>query len=461
MWAPFYAVLLSVLTYYSVLKEFANEMSDYCGHVYSYIPLLSPQNLPEGWMSIPYCLWHIHVIILHKIAKIPVEPAAAIASCFFTLLSFGILYWIISRFTKTRGIQCSSSLTATLAFALCIIQRIAIPWADIAGEFTINTLHNPTQMCVRPFSLLCFVFTYDIFMKLDNENYVGTFIDMSKGLKKAYVALAVTLFFSGMAKPTFAEMFIPTVGLLMLYGWGLRLVKKTGTAKVYFKELVTMFLVAVPTLLYILLQFLAYFVWGGSYGLEESHMVLTKWMEVWSMFSDNIPLSILVAMGFPLFVILIDAGFFFKDHMGRIALLGYAVSLLEAGFLTEETKMSHGDFLWPMMSGMLLLWVVSLLHFLHLCHRNAASTAVSDKGAEFDNSGKIEKTEEIDKSEEIDITEEIDKSEKIDTNNNSMGGIAKANNEYSAKFCLTTLLLQIGWGIFFLFLCCGAIGFLK
>ena len=39
--------------------------------------------------------------------------------------------------------------------------------------------------------------------------------------------------------------------------------------------------------------------------------------------------------------------------------------------------------------------------------------------------------------------------------------IAKANHQICAKFRLTTLLLQIGWGIFFLFLCCGAIGFLK
>lgn len=368
MWAPIYAVLLSVLTYFSILKEFTNELSDYCGHVYSYIPLLQGDKLAEGWMSIPYFLWHTFVIILHRIIEVPIEPAAALVSCGFACLSFGILYYMIDRYCKARNAALTPFTVATLAFSLCVIQRIILPWADIQGDFTINPMHNPTQMCVKPFSLLCFAFTYDIFEKLKNASHEGTFISMRKGLLRAYIALAVVLFLSGMAKPTFAEMFIPTVGLLMLFEWGCRVVRKNTTAKAYFIELCKMFLVAVPTICYILLQFLAYFVWGGSYGMEESHMIITSWMEVWKLFSENIPLSILLSLGFPLLILMLDIRFFLKDNLGRIALVGFIVSLLEAGLLTEESKMTHGDFLWPMMSGMLLLWVVATMRFVVMNH---------------------------------------------------------------------------------------------
>jgi len=368
MWAPFYAVLLSVLTYYSVLKEFANEMSDYCGHVYSYIPLLQGDKLAEGWMSIPYFLWHAFVIILHKIIEVPIEPASAIVSCGFACFSFFVLFYMIERYCAAKAVRVTPFAAATVAFALCVIQRIILPWADIGGAFSINPFHNPTQMCVKPLSLLCFAFTYDIFEKLNNSSYEGTFISMKKGLLRGYIALAVALFFSGMAKPTFAEMFIPTVGLLMLFEWGCRVVRKNTTAKAYFIELCKMFLVAVPTICYILLQFFAYFVWGGSYGMDESHMIITRWMEVWKLFSENIPLSIVLSLGFPLLIVMMDIRFFLKDNLGRIALVGFIVSLLEAGFLTEESKMTHGDFLWPMMSGMLLLWVAATLRFIVMNH---------------------------------------------------------------------------------------------
>jgi len=375
-WVPFLAVGLGMITFLYVTGEFADPVSDYNGHVHVYIPLLLGDNLSEGWMSIPYFLWHLVTIFFHKITEVPIEPAAALSSSVFAVFSFGVLYYMIQKYCESKNVKISVGTAACLAFCLCIIQGIILPWVGRRGDFTVNPLHNPTQMCVKPFSLLCFAFTYDIFQKLKDSSHKGIFISMESGMKKAYISLMIVLFFSGMAKPTFAEMFIPAVGLMMLGGWGYRLYKKDGTAKAYFIELVKMFLVAVPTLGYIFLQFLAYFVWGGSYGLEESHIIITSWMEVWKMFSDNIPISIMMTMAFPLLIVMLDLRFFLKDYLGRIALVGYGVGLLEAGFLSEADKMSHGDFLWPMMSGMLLMWVAALLRFLELYHACNEGTAV-------------------------------------------------------------------------------------
>ncbi len=132
-----------------------------------------------------------------------------------------------------------------------------------------------------------------------------------------------------------------------------------------------MLLCSVPSLMYILAQFLAFF--GGS-ERESSSLIFTKWMEVWGMYSENIVLSIIVGMAFPLFMILIDGRFFAKNDMGRLALTGYAVGLLESAILGEGgERLSHGNFLWPMMCGMQLVWVVSALRLVEL-ERNQADT---------------------------------------------------------------------------------------
>ena len=85
------------------------------------------------------------------------------------------------------------------------------------------------------------------------------------------------------------------------------------------------------------------------------------------MFSENILLSIALGMAFPLFLVLIDTRFFMKDDLGRLALTGYLVGLLEAAILGEDGyRLIDANFMWPMMCGMLLLWVTAMLRFLTL-----------------------------------------------------------------------------------------------
>jgi hypothetical protein len=92
-------------------------------------------------------------------------------------------------------------------------------------------------------------------------------------------------------------------------------------------------------------------------------------MEVWHLFSDNVLLSILCGMAFPIYMIVIDASFFIRHRIGRLSLAGYGIGLLEAACLGESgVKLSHGDFLWPMMCGMLLLFMSATLHALQLEH---------------------------------------------------------------------------------------------
>ncbi|MBE5892475.1 MAG: hypothetical protein E7286_03740 [Lachnospiraceae bacterium] len=364
------AILLAYLTYWVVQGQLPQIFADYNGHTYVYLPLFTEENWWKGWMAVPYCMWHLGVLGVHHILHIPLNIAAAYVSIFFSMLSYFIMYWMIIKYTSALGKELSTTKAAFLSFALSVSQALYFEWLDAGtrflGTFSMNPLHNPTQMAVNPFSLLCFCLVYDIWNKQDDEGYKGIFFDTQKGLKKPFIYLAVVLLLSAMTKPTFAEMFIPAVAIVMLIKWIGCIIKKDGSGSVYFKKCLQMLYCAIPALLFILIAFLAYFLFGGSYGADGSFMI-TKWMEVWSMFTDNVVLSIALGMAFPLFLIMIDASFFWKDNMGKLALTGYIIGFLEAALLGEGgSKLSHADFIWPMMSGMLLMWMASTLHLLKL-----------------------------------------------------------------------------------------------
>lgn len=363
-------ILLCFLIYQMVLNQLPKSLSDFNGHTYVYLPMFSKETWFQGWKTVPYCMWHLGVLVLNHILRIPLEASAAYITCLFRLFTYLVIYWMIRRYTEAHGCKESSGKAAVIAFGLSFAQSLYLFWLDAGdrflGTYSMNPLHNPTHISVCGFALICFCLVYDIWGRQKNDSYQGVFFKVELGLRRYYIGLAAALFLSAAAKPVFAEMFVPAVGIIMLCEWVGRILKKDGSAKSYFNHCVHMLLCAVPALLYILFQFLAYFFMGGSYGADGSFMV-TKWMEVWSMYTENVILSIALGMAFPLFMVLIDGKFFVKDDLGKLAAAGYLIGLLEAALLGEGgSKLSHADFLWPMMCGMLLMWVTSMLRLLVL-----------------------------------------------------------------------------------------------
>ncbi|MCD7863174.1 MAG: hypothetical protein LUG61_06605 [Lachnospiraceae bacterium] len=363
-------MILSWLVYACVKGEINTSLSDYRGHLYIYLSMFDQGTLLEGWMAVPYCLWHVCVLLLKFLLRLPLDEAAAFVSCGFHLFSYLVKYWMILCYLRANKCKANTTTAAVIAFGLSVVQGLYPDWVGVSGPylgiFSMNPLHNPTQTTVNGFALLCFALVLDIWGFQKNEHYEGIFFPVQKNPKKYNILLVLFLFLSAAAKPTFAEMFIPAVALIMLFEWIRRIISKDGSASPYFRHCLNMLLCAVPTLLYILLQFLAYFIWGGSYS-SDGGFAVTKWLEVWSLYSDNIILSVALGMAFPFFLILIDSRFFVRTDMGRLSLAGYAIGFLEAALLGESgSKLSHADFLWPMMCGMLLVWVTATLRFLIL-----------------------------------------------------------------------------------------------
>ena len=360
-----FITLLSYFNYVYVIAALPDFLSDYNGHTYIYLPLFTRQTFWEGWMVVPYCAWHLLTLFLYKILLIPIEVSAACSTCIFAAFTYLVFYWMLQKIQLRFELGENNVKTAFIAFCLSIAQPLSAFWLD-SSAFSMNAIYSATYSCVRGFSLLCFCLVCDIWGKQRDSEYRGIFFPVENGLKKYYVYLAFFLFLSAMAKPTFAEAFIPAVALSMLVMWILRIRCGNGSAKPYFRHCLYTFYCAIPTLIYIIAQFTAYFLLGGSYG-DGSSLIITKFLEVWKMYSENVVLSIVFSLAFPLFMLLIDPSHFFKTDMGRLSLTCLVVGFFEAAFLGDGgPKLDHADFMWPIMSAMLLVYTVSTLRLLVL-----------------------------------------------------------------------------------------------
>lgn len=370
----FLAVLLSYLTYAVVVAQVDGLQNDYNAHLYIHVPLFSSKRYwLEGWIKRPYFMWHGVVVLLNRLLHIPLVASAAYASCLFSLFAYFVMCWMICRMTKAAGAEEDTARAGLIAFGLSVVQGLYLNWVDIWGRYmgmySPNPLHSPTQMCVRGFSLLCLCLVYDIWRSYKGEK--GVFFQVEKGVRRYYILLSVMLLLSTLAKPTFAEMFIPAVAVVMLIKWIRRLARKERAAD-YFRHCLHMLLCSMPALLYILIESISYFLLGSNYG-AGSQVVVTEFLEVWHMFSDNVALSVLLGMAFPLFVLLINPRYFLRDELGRLALASYGAGFLEAALLGEGGALSHGNFLWPMISGMTVFWTVATLR-LTVLERTQADT---------------------------------------------------------------------------------------
>ena len=360
-----FITLLSYFNYIYVMWALPDHLSDYNAHTYIWLPLFTRQTIWEGLLTVPYCAWPLLTLFLNKILLIPVEVSAAYSTCAFAAFTYVIFYWMLQKIQLRFELGENNVKTAFIAFCLCIAQPLSAFWLD-SSSFSMNAIHSPTYSCVRGFSLLCFCLVCDIWGKQKNPEYQGIFFPVENGLKKYYVYLALLLFFSAMAKPTFAEAFIPAVALCMLVTWILRIRCRNGSAKPYFRHCLYTFYCAIPTLIYIFAQSAAYFLLDDSYR-DGGSLIITKFLEVWNMFSENVVLSIVLSLAFPLFMLLIDPAHFFKTDMGILSLVCLVVGFFEAAFLGEDgPKLSHANFMWPIMSAMLLVYTVSTLRLMVL-----------------------------------------------------------------------------------------------
>ena len=208
-----------------------------------------------------------------------------------------------------------------------------------AGVFTANPFHNATYMAARPFAILAFLWYAKLLPVY--EKGIRTRQNRDGAAPLDYVLFSVFLLVATMTKPSFTIVLVGAAGLIMLY----RLCRSGFR---HFIPTLQLGLCFLPTFLDLLYQYSGVFV--PEEGTERG--IGFTLGEIWGYYCDNIPLSIGLAMGFPLLVLVLNFKELKRNELYRFSWQIYLLSLAMAFFLYEKGfRKVDFNFSWGYMYG--------------------------------------------------------------------------------------------------------------
>jgi len=201
------------------------------------------------------------------------------------------------------------------------------------GQGSPNIWHNVTLWAVKPFALLSVIFIIKAIQTKKNLYYILTIL-----------ALIASLF----AKPSFAIIFLPALAIFALI--------KNLKDKQFIIFYIILGTLSIAVLLY---QFTHTFNSGDS-------KVIFDFLGVWSQASQNISLSIILALAFPLLFLLLESKIIHNDYI-LLSWLQIFIGIMFYAFFAQTGRFySHGNFGWSYMIAMSLLYLFSIIKFFEI-----------------------------------------------------------------------------------------------
>ncbi len=346
-----FAILLALffwsnLSLFMRQGEFANTEL-YASDMHSYIDALNGIDNGDDY-TFP---------LFFEVAKLfsralPVPDALALTTALLNALSVAILtycFWsILSRDGDMNLWKCL--LCLVLPYCLVLVSMLYNPFGATAGlghrylgVFTPNPWHNHTFMAARPFAIIAFYLFGEILGYYEERANVAQ-----------YVAFSISLFLATITKPSFTVVFGSTALCFMV----LRLVR-SGFSN--FKNSLYLGICFLPTIIDLGYQY----VWGpfGSHSSQGAEAGIGfKAGYVWSIYSHNIPLAILLALLFPIVVAICNWDELRTNRAFRFGMEMTVVSLLEFLLLYEKgERYWHANFSWGYMYGMFFSFYAALM----------------------------------------------------------------------------------------------------
>ncbi len=299
--------------------------------------ILEMQGLDSGY-SFPYPVF----FKLSALFDLVATPAWAVAIATMVLNALAMVFTkvVLQKICKAETLW-QGIFVSVASIALFYVSML-FPPAGIylpgikfryLGVFTPNPFHNATYMAARPFAILAFVW----FVRLLGKYEAG----VKAKDKWEYMGFSAALLIATMTKPSFTLILVSTAGLIMLY----RLVASKCKNIV---PTLWLGLTFVPTFIDLLYQFSGVFV--PEEGVEGG--IGFSFGEVWAQYCGNIPLAVVLAVGFPLLVLILN----FKDCKKNTVFLFswqlFIISFLEAFLLFEKGfRKPDFNFSWGYMYG--------------------------------------------------------------------------------------------------------------
>ncbi|MDE6516809.1 MAG: hypothetical protein K2L18_03035, partial [Acetatifactor sp.] len=313
----------------------------------------------DSWLQRPYLFWHLCVKGCIKFLAMPVKEASAFTCATFSAFNYFVSFYLLDC-TASRLAGCDAGMVSSCAAGMLgLVQPMYVYWFNVyqyEGQFSINPLFNPTHMAVKPLGLLCFMLAVDLI-----RCYKGMgkfYFPGACSTKWLYALFGAILLLSAFAKPTFMYMLLPAGAVYLLVELALIMVHKGKGYGELWRFVWRMTVACIPALVYLAFEYIAFYFWGGTN--SDAHVAIYPFLTAWHIYSPNVPKSLILSMSFPFWMVLANWKYFLHSVEGKLSVIGYIVGTLEFSFFVETGfKLSHLNFAWPMLSGMLLLWVTS------------------------------------------------------------------------------------------------------
>ena len=294
-----------------------------------------------------YPVWHILARTLMKVFGCEGRTAAIVLTvgCLLGTWACAAFYFL----RKYREYEWEVVLAACVL--LILVMPIWLPFFNpniMLGQGGPNLLHNPTFLMGRLFAFPCFLWYVAIMEGISKE----TALHMNAC---RFIALSVLLLLSTLSKPSFVQMFFPAMFILA----GFKVIRH---CKRMVYPIVVVAMSFIPTLLLIGLQtwFSFYSSHIGSPSVNESGIGIA-FLKVWSLSSPNVFVSILLAIFFPLIVLLWSIWARKVSTADVLAWIMCGVAALQGGFMYEKgPRWMHGNLFWAWNLALFIVWFTSI-----------------------------------------------------------------------------------------------------
>lgn len=311
-------------------------------------------------------VWHLLVRAVMGAGGFSAERAAGIVSgglCALTYLLAAHFLYRCAPFTgkgtvgsfSAAGTKGGLSFPGAAFFALLLSVSSAIyaPWFNkkpYLGQGSPNPWHNPTTIMVRPIGLLIFLLVMSECLRVQRSGF-----RRKQGLRpRKGILIAILLLLSNLSKPSFVQIFYPAIFLLMFlwlfvyrfrnYPLGMQLL-----------------LCCIPSVALMGMQFFSAF-YGGTN--SESAGVVIAPFKVAGLYTDNIAISTLLVLAFPLLVTLCAVFRRAVDWTQFFAWIMLLVGMAEKLLLAEGgSRMAHGNFSWGYILALYFVWFIGIRDF--------------------------------------------------------------------------------------------------
>ncbi len=340
------SVLISISIMFLLVYKQAMYPNIYNSDIDAYME--SIRNLDSNHVFSYPVMFYLAIGINYLIDNIPISMAITVT--IFNLLAYVISGKVIQK--QTGSILLSVVGTIFLFFSSMIFNhrliQFGIPHYCI-GVGTPNPWHNATYVAARPFVILCFVLGAYTLCHYEEDFQKKTKYRWET--HKYYVFFTIAMLVCTLTKPAYNLPHMAVVFIVAVY----RCLKNRFKTIVQSLMLATTYL---PTIGILIWQYFNEFT--GTYNGDEQGMTFS-FGGTWKMYSDNIPLAILLAALFPFIVLIIHRKKLLESEQFRFSWQIYLAGVLIYLCLIEKGyRAKDGNFGWGYLHGLFLIYFTSI-----------------------------------------------------------------------------------------------------